>query len=145
MDFGIEQYSETYFIVTEDFGNVNLLEFLTLDYSIAEVKRILFCLLSAVRTAHLNDIIHRDIKPSNIIVNSKRQTRLIDWGLAEFYKLGQSFNVRVSTMAFKPPELLVEFRKYNQSLDVWGIGSVFGCLVILEAFPKKAFGDGQDN
>ena len=36
------------------------------------------------------------------------QLRLIDWGLAEFYHLGQEYNVRVASRYFKGPELLLD-------------------------------------
>jgi casein kinase II subunit alpha len=32
-------------------------------------------------------IIHRDIKPQNVMIDhSKKELRIIDWGLAEFYR-----------------------------------------------------------
>ena len=38
---------------------------------------------------------HRDVKPHNIMIDhEKRQLRLIDWGLAEFYHANpQSINL----------------------------------------------------
>ncbi len=40
-------------------------------------------------------IMHRDVKPINIIINhATKELRLIDWGLADFYKDGQEYNRR---------------------------------------------------
>jgi len=39
---------------------------------------------------------HRDVKPHNVMIDhQKRQLRLIDWGLAEFYHPRAEYNVRV--------------------------------------------------
>ena len=48
----------------------------------------------------------------------KRQLRLIDWGLAEFYHLEREYNVRVASRYFKGPELLVDLQDYDYSLDM---------------------------
>ena len=41
---------------------------------------------------------HRDVKPHNVMIDhQKRQLRLIDWGLAEFYMPGKDYNVRVAS------------------------------------------------
>jgi len=59
---------------------------------------------------------HRDVKPHNVMIDhSKRQLRLIDWGLAEFYHPGTEYNVRVASRYFKGPELLVDFQEYGKS------------------------------
>ena len=53
----------------------------------------------------------RDVKPHNVMIDhEKRQLRLIDWGLAEFYHPGQPYNVRVASRYFKGPELLIDYQ-----------------------------------
>ena len=76
-------------------------------------------------------IMHRDVKPHNIIIDhKKRELRLIDWGLAEFYVPGQEYNVRVASRYFKGPELLVDNLLYDYSLDIWSLGCMFAGMVI---------------
>lgn len=55
--------------------------------------------------------------------------RLIDWGLAEFYHAGTSYNVRVASRYFKGPELLVDFQEYDYSLDLWSFGCMLASMV----------------
>lgn len=76
-------------------------------------------------------IIHRDVKPHNIMIDhDKRQLRMIDWGLAEFYFPGKDYNVRVASRYFKSPELLLNYQYYDYSLDVWSTGALFAGIVI---------------
>lgn len=75
-------------------------------------------------------IMHRDVKPHNLIIDhKKRELRLIDWGLAEFYFSGQEYNVRVASRYFKGPELLVDNLLYDYSLDIWSLGCMFAGMV----------------
>ena len=52
------------------------------------------------------------------MATQKRQLRLIDWGLAEFYHPEREFNVRVASRYFKGPELLVDLQDYDYALDM---------------------------
>lgn len=73
---------------------------------------------------------HRDVKPHNVMIDhSQRKLRLIDWGLAEFYHAGHEYNVRVASRYFKGPELLVDLRDYDYSLDMWSLGCMFAAMV----------------
>lgn len=73
---------------------------------------------------------HRDVKPHNVMIDhSQRKLRLIDWGLAEFYHAGQEYNVRVASRYFKGPELLVDLRDYDYSLDMWSLGCMLASMV----------------
>jgi serine/threonine protein kinase len=68
----------------------------------------------------------------NIIVDhSKKLLKLIDWGLSEFYIPDKEYNVRVASRPFKGPELLVDYQKYDYSLDLWSLGCIFGSMVAL--------------
>lgn len=85
---------------------------------------------------------HRDVKPQNIMVEtSNRRLRLIDWGLAEFYRPGQAYPVSVASRYFKGPELLVGYEYYDYSLDMWSLGCMFASMI----FRKEPFFHGADN
>jgi casein kinase II subunit alpha len=85
---------------------------------------------------------HRDVKPHNVMIDhEKRQLRLIDWGLAEFYHQGTEYNVRVASRYFKGPELLVDFQEYDYSLDMWSLGAMFASMI----FRKEPFFHGNSN
>ncbi len=74
------------------FEHVDNIDFKTLyptfhDY---DIRYYIFELLKALEYCHSQGIMHRDVKPHNVMIDhSKRQLRLIDWGLAEFYHPGK--------------------------------------------------------
>lgn len=85
---------------------------------------------------------HRDVKPHNVMIDHpRRQLRLIDWGLAEFYHKGMQYNVRVASRYFKGPELLVDFQYYDYSLDIWSFGAMLASMI----FTKEPFFHGNSN
>eukprot|EP00802_Teleaulax_amphioxeia_P017686 Tamp_17851.p1 GENE.Tamp_17851~~Tamp_17851.p1 ORF type:complete len:346 (-),score=74.92 Tamp_17851:96-1133(-) len=99
-------------------------------------------LLVALAFAHANGVMHRDVKPHNVMIDhAQKKLRLIDWGLAEFYYPATEYNVRVASRYFKGPELLVDLREYDYSLDMWSLGAMFAGMI----FRKEPFFHGHDN
>lgn len=85
---------------------------------------------------------HRDVKPLNIVINNdKKELRLIDWGLADYYFPNKEYNVRVASRYYKGPELLVDDKLYHYSLDIWSLG----CTMAGMLFKIDTFFKGSDN
>ena len=73
-----------------------------------DIRLYMYKLLQAVEHTHSHGIMHRDIKPLNIVINhEKRDLRLIDYGLAEYYHPDRTYSSSVATRYYKAPELLI--------------------------------------
>ncbi|KAF7984229.1 hypothetical protein HWV62_16038 [Athelia sp. TMB] len=107
-----------------------------------DTKYYIFQLLKALDFVHSHGIIHRDVKPGNVMIDhQQRKLRLIDWGLAEFYHPGTEYHPRVGSRYYKPPELLVQYKLYDYSLDIWATG----CMLASMVFQREHFFRGSDN
>eukprot|EP01133_Synstelium_polycarpum_P003653 gene3653-4197_t len=99
-------------------------------------------LLKAIDYTHSKGIMHRDIKPHNIAIDHRnRKLYLLDWGLAEFYHPSKTYNIKVASRHYKPPELLVNMYDYDYSLDMWSLGCLFAGLIL----NRDPFFNGENN
>ncbi|KAJ3022726.1 Casein kinase II subunit alpha [Thoreauomyces humboldtii] len=136
-----DPHSKTPALIFEHVNNVDF-KVLYPRLSDHEVRYYIFELLKALDFCHSRGIMHRDVKPHNVMIDhEKKQLRLIDWGLAEFYHPNMEYNVRVASRYFKGPELLVDFQEYDYSLDMWSLGCMFASMI----FRKEPFFHGHDN
>lgn len=115
---------------------------LNYQFSDIDIRLYTFKILQALEYAHSHGIMHRDVKPLNIVIDhAKRDLRLIDWGLADYYQPDQEYNVRVASRYYKGPELLVDDKLYHYSLDIWSLGcTLAGMLFRIDTMFK-----GSDN
>ena len=136
-----EQSSKTPCLVFEYIPNIETKQ-LVRCFNAMDVRLYIYKILEALDYAHSHGIMHRDIKPLNIVINhDERDLRVIDWGLADFYKPDAEYNVRVASRYYKGPELLVEDKKYHYSLDIWSLG----CTMAGFLFDIDTFFKGSDN
>ncbi|XP_055986215.1 casein kinase II subunit alpha-like [Sorex fumeus] len=132
--------SGTLALVFEHVNNINhrkLYQIFT-DY---DIRFYTYEILKALDYSHSMGIMHRDLKPDNIVIDHKhRKLRVIDWGLAEFYHPGQEYSARVASLYFKAPELLIEYKMYDYSMDLWSLGCILASMI----FRKEPFFCGCD-
>jgi len=112
------------------------------EFTDFDIRYYMYEILKALDFTHSKGIMHRDIKPHNIMIDhEKKELRIIDWGLAEFYFPNKDYNVRVASRYFKGPELLVDYQYYDYSLDIWSLGCTLASMI----FMKDPFFHGTDN
>jgi len=101
--------------VVEESGPIALNEALQYAIQIGE----------ALNEAHNNGIVHRDIKSENIMVNSKNQIKVMDFGLAKLkgsLKLTKSSST-LGTLAYMAPEQ-IQGQKVDARSDIFAFGVV---------------------
>jgi serine/threonine protein kinase/TolB-like protein len=79
----------------------------------------------ALQEAHNKRIVHRDVKTDNIMVNTKNQVKVMDFGLAKLkgsLKLTKTSST-VGTLAYMPPEQ-IEGGEVDARSDIFSFGVV---------------------
>ncbi|XP_076449773.1 uncharacterized protein LOC143286078 isoform X2 [Babylonia areolata] len=85
---------------------------------------------SGVGYMHSKSILHLDLKPENVlcVAEHSNQIKIIDFGLARFFKPGDSLQVLFGTPEFIAPEV-VNYDAISFSTDMWSIGVI--CYILL--------------
>ncbi|KAH8803135.1 negative regulator of the PHO system [Xylogone sp. PMI_703] len=89
------------------------------------IKSFMHQLLQAIEFCHANRVLHRDLKPQNLLINSKGQLKLADFGLARAFGIPvNTFSNEVVTLWYRAPDVLLGSRTYNTSIDIWSAGCI---------------------
>lgn len=88
----------------------------------------MFKVVCALACAQVCGILHRDVKPSNILLDSKLNSSLTDWGLASI-QIGVFTGLvdqSVQTIWYRCPEYLLDIKEYhnNYAMDMWSVGMI---------------------
>ncbi len=130
---GIPHYLDSFptkdgFCLIQEYKNASSLALIR-SFSPEEIKTIAVAILEILvyLQNRLPPILHRDIKPENILVDSKLNVYLIDFGLAS---LGSreisSSSVFKGTPGFIPPE---QVRQPTKASDLYSLGATLICLL----------------
>ena len=115
-----------------------LLENPTVHFTVPQIKCYMLQLLKGTAYLHDQHILHRDMKAANLLINNKGILQIADFGLARHYEgdvphaggftgeATRDYTTLVVTRWYRPPELLLQLRKYTPAIDLWGVGCVFG-------------------
>jgi len=107
------------------------------DLSENRAITLIYNILLSLKFIHTAGVVHRDLKPANILVNSQCQVKLCDFGLARTLNLETDEEAAkakykkrpLSPVAFtrwyRPPEVILQNREYDQQADVWS----FACML----------------
>lgn len=114
-----------------------------ISFNMSQIKYIFYQVMSGIAYLHKCKVIHRDIKSSNILMNSKGDIVLGDYGLArrDSRENNKQYTYKVATPFYRAPEILLGWRDYGQEIDIWSAGCVFAELltgnIIFEIYHEK--------
>jgi serine/threonine-protein kinase len=98
-------------------------------------------LCAGVAAAHSLGVIHRDLKPANVMIDSRGDARITDFGLAALAEDLVTRREVSGTPAYMAPEQL-EGREVNQKTDLYALGLIFYEMFTgKRLFPGETLGD----
>lgn len=81
-------------------------------------------------SGQVQPIIYRDLKPSNVLVQADGQVRLLDFGIARFFKPGQQGDtVALGTPGYAAPEQYGSEQQSDPRTDVYSLGVLLHQMV----------------
>lgn len=100
------------------------------------IKFLLYQILRGLKYLHSADIIHRDLKPNNIGVNQNVELKILDFGLARSHS--EEMTGYVVCRWYRAPEIILNWMHYNQKVDIWSVGCIFGEMITRKPLFKGA-------
>jgi WD40 repeat protein len=91
-------------------------------------------LASGLAAAHKAGVLHRDLKPRNLMLDDRRQVRLLDFGLAKSVDDGSisiSGEIAGTPHYMSPEQTLAKRVAVDQRSDVWALGVILYELLTL--------------
>jgi len=133
------------FIILEYCSGGNLFDAIIADDCLSEErsKTLVAQLLGALEYCHGNLIAHRDLKPENLLLDSRGNLKLADFGFAKHISNTGQTSTLLGSVSYAAIELFNSV-SYNPFLaDTWSLGVVI-CSMVKGSFPWSKQQGGTD-
>ncbi|CAA6662300.1 unnamed protein product [Spirodela intermedia] len=89
-----------------------------------EARRYFQQLIDAVDYCHARGIYHRDLKPENLLIDSKGNLKVSDFGLSALRKPGDMLSTACGSPSYVAPEVIIHKKYEGAAADIWSCGVI---------------------
>jgi len=95
----------------------------------AEALRFFQQIVSGVEYAHRNMVVHRDLKPENLLLDSRLNVKIADFGLSNVMRDGHFLKTSCGSPNYAAPEVISGRLYAGPEVDVWSCGVILYALL----------------
>ncbi|XP_024367035.1 SNF1-related protein kinase catalytic subunit alpha KIN10 isoform X2 [Physcomitrium patens] len=94
-----------------------------------EARRFFQQIVSGVEYCHRNMVVHRDLKPENLLLDSKWNVKIADFGLSNIMRDGHFLKTSCGSPNYAAPEVISGKLYAGPEVDVWSCGVILYALL----------------
>ena len=94
-----------------------------------EAAKLYHQLLDAIEYVHKLGIVHRDLKPENLLLDYKRNLKIVDFGLSNTYSIGEKLKTPCGSPCYAAPEMIKGLMYRGLDVDIWSSGIILYTMV----------------
>ena len=129
--YEIIEDKEKLYLITEYASGGELFDYIVANQRVNELEACKFYqqLLDGIEYVHKLNIVHRDLKPENLLLDSKKNIKIVDFGLSNLYKENGLLSTACGSPCYAAPEMIAG-KKYNGlNVDLWSSGVILFALI----------------
>lgn len=115
----IEAPKQLYLIMEYVCGG-ELFDFIVARGKVKEPQACIFLqqILAGVEYVHKMRIVHRDLKPENLLLDENKNIKIVDFGLSNSYKQGETLKTACGSPCYAAPEMIAGKRYHGSPADI---------------------------
>lgn len=119
------------YVVMEYMNSGELFDYITENGRLEEdeARHLFQQIISGVESCHLHMVVHRDLKPENLLLDSKGNVKIADFGLANIMRDGHLLKTCCGSPNYASPEIVSESLYAGPEVDIWSCGVILFALL----------------
>ncbi|EAY01359.1 CMGC family protein kinase [Trichomonas vaginalis G3] len=119
-------------VIISEFMEMSLRKFLCMKSPMDPelVRSYSYQMLCGIAYMHSHHYLHRDIKPENLLINRTGMLKIADFSLARSFGIPLTqMTPNVTTLWYRPPEIVLGSTFYDIGIDSWSAGCVIAEMI----------------
>ena len=129
--YSVIQSSNSIYLIMEYISGKELFDYIILKKRLNENEACKFYqqIISGLEYLYKLRISHRDLKPENLLLDNKKNIKIIDFGLSNMFPHNELLSTPCGSPSYASPEM-ISGKKYNGSLsDIWSSGIILFAML----------------
>ena len=129
--YNVIENSKELYLIMEYISGKELFDYIINKKHLDEIESCKFYqqILSGIEYLGKTKVAHRDLKPENLLLDSKKNIKIVDFGLSNTYFQDELLSTACGSPCYAAPEML-SGKKYNGiNIDIWSSGIVLYAML----------------